>query len=175
MNELDAIWQWYQIASDSLRISRRAALVLFPRPANLIQPKFSAFYDQPHEHVDSRLTFAGENIDNLVVLHIVATFERLLRDRVASVIESSDLRKDGFKANIRRQCIADSEFWQYADRLIDLFDSVSNNLRMQAKQLVRFRDWVAHGRRLVEPEPPSNCTPVFAYQTVKQFLLEAQL
>lgn len=175
MNELDAIWEWYAIARDSLRIARRAALVLSPRPRELFLPKFDAFYDQRNEDVETRLDVAHVSIDNLVVLHIVATFERLLRNHVVGLIDGSDLRDDVVKINVRRQCISDSEFWHYGDCLIDVFDSVNEHLRGQAKQLVRFRDWVAHGRRLLEPEPPSNCTPVFALSIVRQFLSEARL
>jgi hypothetical protein len=175
VNELDEIWQWYQVASDSLRISRRAALVVEPRPTNLFLPKFEGFYDVPREVVESHLSIAQFNLDNLVVLHIVATFERQLRMHVMNLIDASNLRPDVLRTNVRRQCIADSEFWHYADCLIELFESVNENLRGQAKQLVRFRDWVAHGRRLVEPQPPTNCTPVFALDVVRQFLSQAGL
>ena len=171
-DEFEKIWEWYEAACDSLRLTQR---VVKKKP-DLINDKFQAFAEKSEKEIKSIIDNSRVGIDNLVVLHIVATLERVLRKRVVKLLQQSDMKGDDLRNNLREVCKEESEYGNYAGRLLELFP-VDGNLKGQVKQLIQFRDWVAHGNHLneSEPEPPSNCTPKFAFETVKKFLVDANI
>ncbi|HEY5314275.1 MAG TPA: hypothetical protein VIK18_17210 [Pirellulales bacterium] len=129
---------------------------------------------QEDEGLD-RIGAAKQQLDGLVVLALVATFERLLRERVLDVVRGHIPEDDVFLDSIRAQINSDVEFWRFSDELIEAFANVERSTRDGAKQLVRFRDWVAHARHAASPPdpPPVSAEPQMAYQRLTQFLREA--
>ena len=47
-------------------------------------------------------------------------------------------------------------------------------MRGQVKQIIDYRNWVAHGQTLAKPAP-TNVVPVKAHQVLTDFLLQADV
>lgn len=167
MSLLDQTWDEYLLMQDAFRVTRKGVGVRFK---GLIESKHERLFDRDALEVVPQLETAEKQYNHLTVMRLVALFERLLRNAVLGQLGNCGLTN----VALREHCKSESEYWSFADDLIDLFSNVHSQLRGQAKQLVRFRDWVAHGRGLLEL-PPTNCTPFFAYEIIKKFLDEAQI
>jgi hypothetical protein len=53
--------------------------------------------------------------------------------------------------------------------MLDLLKSIlpSSNLIGQARQILEYRDWIAHGKN-PETAPSANITPTFAYEILSE-------
>ncbi len=170
-NPLDAVLDWYNVARDSMRVTAR---VLDKDPRNIITNRH-VFYAQPVNQAKEQLEEAKERLDDLVVLAFAATFERALRDYLKQLGTNLITPGDALNDLVRAAVQDDVEFWKNSERLIEVFKPrASPNLIGQVKQIMDFRNWVAHGRRTDRPAP-SNVVPQFAYRTLSDFLSAAGL
>lgn len=164
-NPLDAILTWYTTAKDSIRVTRR---VVTKNIAGAVVAKH-AFYGRAAADNESALEQAQEELDRLVVLALVATFERTLRDHLASLSVVAAATGVPLHDQVRDEIIKDMEFWNISSRVIELFGTVDANLRGQAKQIIDYRNWVAHGQTQNQP-PPIVMSPPKAHQWLTEFL-----
>jgi hypothetical protein len=171
MNPLDEILQSYNTTRDALRMAQR---VVQQNITGAITDRHS-FFGQTVQENESRLQTAQEELDTTVVLSLVAAFERLLRNHVMQELDQQLTCANEVHRGIRTQVNHDVEFWRIADDLVAVFVTVSANVRGQARQMVEFRDWVAHGKRWKSvPEAPStNVIPVYAHRILSDFLRSA--
>ena len=114
---------------------------------------------------------AKNQLVDLVVLELVAVFERVLRDFVLQLPRHVLSGRDSVDEAVRREIHEDIEYWRLSDRLLSIFVGRVGAARVgQIKQVVGYRNWVAHGRR--HPVPPDGyVTPVVAYRQLTEFLL----
>jgi hypothetical protein len=170
MNDpLAPIMAWYTIVRDSMRVTSR---VLNKEIRQAITDKH-IFHYEPKPVSLERLSGANRELDDLVVLSLVATFERTLRDfimaRPACLLASGDPIDDA----IHKSILIDVEYWRIADRLLEVFKgSISPTHLGSVKQIVGYRNWVAHGRSSATP-PDGNVSPQFAYGQLSRFLMDA--
>jgi hypothetical protein len=176
MNPLDPILVWWTTAKDALRVTSR---VLRKRtegatPPGLIKDAY-VFFDMQEDQGLDRIDAAKRELDGLVVLALVATFERSLREHVLDTVRGRFPPGNVFLDSVRGQIENDVEFWHFSVELIEAFASVAQATRDGAKQLVKFRDWVAHARHAAAPPdpPPVSAEPQMAYRRLTQFLMEA--
>ena len=165
-NPLDASLAWYTTARDSLRVTRR---VLDTDIAGAISDKH-IFFTQTDEEKRYGLEHAQRELDRLVVLGITAIFERTLRDHLRGRLIAGDSPLDPNTTAFHKAITEEIEFWKFSPRLIDLFPSVDTQLRGQVKQIIRYRNDVAHGK------PPShnhNTNPVDAFLRLTDFLAQS--
>ncbi|MBA3314102.1 MAG: hypothetical protein M3552_02710 [Planctomycetota bacterium] len=168
-NPLDPVIAWFTTARDALRIAKRS---ITRKPLGLITDRHTQFFGIPAEQATDNVVAAEEELNRLVVLALVAVFERTLRD---SIINRSTPHLPNASLTDRRiidQITQDIEFWHFSQRLLEVFDTVELALRGQVRQLVEYRNWVAHGRSAVAP-PPVNVLPQLAYERLSKFLQEA--
>lgn len=173
MNRLDAIWSWYVASIDSLRIVRRAQSDR-DRFQSVIEPRFQSIHDRSPAEVERALDEAKRWIENLVVLHLVAVFERMLRLEISREIEAARRSERPVQSRVLAACREESEYWRLGADVLEVFPTVDANVRGQVKQIVQFRDWIAHGRH-VDEDPPTSVTPHFARETLARFLTQANL
>ncbi len=165
MNPLDIIMDWYHSARDSLRVTRR---VLDKGIDDAITQRH-VFYELSKAESKDRLEKSQRELDNVVVVTLVAVFERTLRDFVVSVLRGALTVADAMVSAIGEEAVQDAEFWHFSERLIRVFVTVDEADRANVKQLIDFRNWFAHGRFLAEA-PPVNVVPRVAYQRLTAFL-----
>lgn len=169
-NPLDPIMEWFLIALDSLRVTRRALNREVP---DIVLPKHASFYGKPLDTSLEGLDSAEQQVADLVVLSLVATFERTVRDFLIGHPRLSPRSTDDIDARTRRQILADMEYWKMAEEVLPIFaDAVDANTIGLVKQAIDYRNWVAHGRSKTRP-PKSNVAPQFAYKILAGFLQEA--
>lgn len=133
------------------------------------------FFGEPVEGILERLDEAIEQVGDLVVLALVSTFERFVREHLQGLPRISAPQRDDIDGRMRRRFLDEMEFWRLADEVLPLFSGfVASNIIGQVKQAIDFRNWVAHGRSATRP-PKSNVTPQFAYRILTAFLNEAGL
>ena len=170
-NPLDPTLDGYKVAIESMKVTERVIRRGLPRPilAGL------TFSKEPSDSSLAKIEAAKRQIDDLVVLNLVAVFERFLRDRLASLPRLSAASTRGPDRGLRRQILADLEYWKMAEEVLPLFtDTVDSNTIGQVKQAIGYRNWVAHGRASSRP-PAAYINPQFAYDVLSRFLIQAGL
>jgi hypothetical protein len=168
-NPLDPVLSWYRTALDSMRVTGRVVRqgIVTALTARHV------FYSQPVADSERQLEEAREELERLVVLALTAVFERTLRDFVTALPQVAVPAGDPFGEAVRQELVADMEFWHFSQRLIEVFrDRVAADLRGQVKQIIDYRNWVAHGHTLALP-PPTNVLPVVAHQRLTDYLVAA--
>jgi hypothetical protein len=168
-NPLKPIMDWPRIVLDSMRVTSR---VLRKDIRQAVTARH-VFRYEPVASSLQRIKDAEKELDNLVVLGLVATFERTLRDyimeRPGRIIVSDDPTDEAIHSAI----LNDIEYWRIADRLIGIFKAqVTTDLQGRVKQIIGYRNWVAHGRATSVP-PDGNVAPQFAFEELSAFLLAA--
>lgn len=172
-NPLDPIWASYLTTMEALKVVRRC--VLLGEPHRDRPFRNTSFHKQQTRPLAKRLKEAEAQVRDLVVLSLYAAFEARLRDHVA--------RRAGL---LRRVVRPDREFGEVLTEefskyfgssrfggLLELFShAVGSDLMKGAKDIRKFRHWLAHGRR--GPSVPS-VTPLAAYRSLTEFLRLARL
>jgi len=100
-----------------------------------------------------------------------AVFERKLFDYLRRESGAAfSARPSPVNARMRTKIEDDIEFWRI-DEVLDIFKTVvSSDLIGQAKQVKKYRDWIAH--RNPRKPPPANVVPVIAYRLLSEILNE---
>lgn len=165
-NPLDPVLTWYTTAKDSIRVTRRVIDTGIP---NAVTSKH-VFHVKNQTENETALDQAQEELDRLVVLGLVAIFERSLRDHLSALPVIPVVTGVVLHDCVRDQIVKDMEFWHIERILIDsLFTAVDSALRGQVKQIIDYRNWVAHGHTRNQP-PPLAISPVAAHQRLTDFL-----
>lgn len=167
-NPLDPIMEWHDTAVDSIRITQR---VVRNSIAGAITSKHSLLALTPQERLE-RLEKAKEELNHLVVLALTATFERTLRDHLARIPDQATLDGKPLPETVKQGILLDIERWVFKDRLVEIFDTVNPQVKGDVKQVIGFRDWVAHGHKINKP-PPMQVEAKSAYERLTKFLFEA--
>lgn len=168
INPLDPIMEWYQTAYDSMRLSKR---VLRKGIKKVVKPGF-VFAGKSHDENQRIVDVAVRELENVVVLAMVAAFERTLRDHFCEIVKRAIPAGPATHDAVRDGLIEDIEHWKFWEKLIAACRYVPAEDRGNLKNLVSFRNWWAHGRFLSEPQPYS-AMPKAAYAQLTQFLVKA--
>lgn len=168
-NPLDPIIAWYTTANDALRVTRR---VIVTGIAGAVTDKH-VFDGRPPAENEAALDRAKDELDRLVVLGLVAVFERALWDHL-SALPLLLAAGDPVRERVRAEILKDIEFWNISSRVVELFPPVDPALRGQVKQIIDYRNWVAHGQTQSQP-PPIVIPPTVAHQRLTAFLTQAKV
>jgi hypothetical protein len=167
-NPLDLVMEWFHTALDSMSVTQRT---LNQGLAGAVTSRH-VFYRRPLTDSTARLQEAKKELERLVVLALTAIFERTLRDYLVQMPLTALPPGDPHGDAVRDEIIKDIEFWNISTRVIEVFPGVDAAVRGQAKQIIDYRNWVAHGHTLAKAAP-SNVVPVKAHQQLTIFLLQA--
>ena len=153
-NPLDPTMAWFEVIKDSMKATDRVISRRIPRAVT----KRHVFHPTTPEDSLQKLEEAAKELNDLVVLGLVATFERTLRDFVMRRPACLLVGGDPIDAAIHAAILNDVEYWRIADRLIGVFRGrVTPELLGEVKQIIGYRNWVAHGRATTDP-PDGNVT-----------------
>jgi len=169
-NPLDAIMNWYQAAYDSMRVVRR----VIERESKGLVTERHVFFELPVEESRKRIEESVRELQNVVVLALVAVFERVLREHVVQLVQGALAGGDPMREKILRELEQDVEDWHFSERLVDAFETVPAANRGNVKQLIEFRNWVAHGHFLAKPAPV-QAEPRRARDLLTAFLQSANI
>lgn len=172
MNE---IWAWYEAARDSLRLALHiAASVPSSALSTDIIPRKSIFQSAPSDEVKQKLQKAQQELDDLTIVALWASFEQQVLDHIEQVVHRTlkQKRKDRLQQRVLQACLKNSRYWHFKE-VLDLYKAIIDpQLVGNVKQVLQYRNWVAHGR--TSPMPP-NIMPRAAYERLKDFLDQLKL
>lgn len=170
-NPLDPVMRWFNTASDSLRVTRRA---LDQQVPGVVTERHASLYLIPLDDCIGQLEAAKSELDRLVVLGLTAAFERSLRVHLKQIPRDAWPLGDPLREAVRAEIVNDIESWKFASRLVTVFPMVDGKVRGHVKQIIRYRDWVAHGHTLTKPAP-MDLIPTMAYERLTEFLRQARI
>ena len=171
MNPLEQIMDWYVTARDAIRVTER---VITSSIVGAITEKHKFHAEPPPKNLQA-LESSRNELDNMVVFLLVAATERLLREHIFTLLDNRFAPGNLVEKSIGKQAHDDAEQWKFRAELLPVFVTAPENLRGRVKQLVEFRDWVAHGHQwgTTMPQSPVNVVPKYAFDTLKDFLATA--
>lgn len=170
-NPLDPVVAWFDSARDALRVTQRVLTQAVP---GAITSRHSAYFGRPITDCAREIETAKQELERVTVLALTAIFERTLRDHLVIFPTVHLPVAPAIADAVRQEVIKDVEFWNISSRVVDLFQVVNVNLRGRAKQIIDYRNWVAHGLTIAKP-PPSNVVAALAYKDLTAFLIQAGL
>ena len=168
MSRLDEVWEWYEAARDSLRIVRS----LLETQPDAIPPSLAAgtvFETQPRSEVLQRLRQAEQELDDLTIVALWASFEQQVLDHLEQAVQRTlkQKRRDRLQQRILQERLAKPRYWRF-EEVLDLYKEIIDpQLVGDVKQVLQYRNWVAHGRT---SRMPPNIIPRIAYERLKDFL-----
>ena len=157
-NILANIWKSYEITTDCIKIASRSVAKKEYHPLT----KATYFATDLADDVANQLIESRQSVDDYVILSLYAAFERMLfnylKDHVDEVFSHDNSK---FSSKFRDRIGKEIEYWK-PDDVLDVFKSiVKSDLIGQAKQVKKYRDWVAH--KNPNKPPPTNVLPLSAY------------
>ena len=165
-NPLNPIWKAYQVSTDCFKITQE---VIKQQKADLFTE--SDWPNQPNARQDIRQ--AVKESDELFVMDLWATFERFAitylqnKGNVLQNIVPTNLANpvyEHFKKEV--------EFWKSDDilNLLKEIPSIDKNLIGQAKSILRYRNWIAHGKDSQKAAFVSAVSPAYAHQILNEIV-----
>lgn len=171
-NPMLRVRQVYETAQHSFKIAERATKTQEPKARQRLLQR-THMETSPVEEAIQMIEKSANETDALFVLAMWATFERFLRQEL----------------QIRGRCLClnpppalgqalyehfekEVEFWKPGEILDFLKNSLFNQQTMligHAKQILAYRDWVAHGKNPNRP-PPTDLKPLAAYKTLNDIV-----
>jgi hypothetical protein len=110
-----------------------------------------------------------DDLDDLCVLLLFSVFEATIRERVLAEIEAElpTLRHVAIKRafNAMKEGIEHGSFY----KVLEPYKDIDPELTEEVNQVRRYRNWVAHGRRTLQP---AAVNPTTAYDRLKRFLAQ---
>ncbi len=165
---LDRIWESWQITRDCMKIAQRS----IDRGYKEILGR-TGFLMLSSKESENLIMKSREDSDDYLILYLWAAFERTLMEYMKK--EGGKILDDDpgdFNRKTYAKIQREMEFWK-SDDILDMFkETVDSNLIGNAKQIKKYRDWVAH-RNPEKPAPP-NISPQSTYQILSRILNELE-
>jgi len=168
LDYISSIYTNYRAVRDSIKVTRRSiSREMFQLHNRTI------FEDLQLSEVGHLVDSANKELADLIVLALFASFERQLRNEILD--KSSKLQEVVPTAlGERLDVLAKKEIERWrTDEIIDLFDfAVDGNIRGRMKQILEYRNWIAHGKN-PDKLPASRTTePKTTYDTIVNFVTQ---
>jgi hypothetical protein len=179
MSPLDEIWEWYEVTRDSLRLALRlikSISISAPLSSDVILELIpQSFQSDPLDEVTRKLQQAEHKLlDDLAVVALWASFEQQVLDHLEQAVQRAlkQKRRDRLQQRILQERLAKPRYWPF-EEVLDLYKEIIDpQLVGDVKQVLQYRNWVAHGRT---GRMPPNIIPKMAYERLKDFLDQLKL
>ena len=169
-NPLDPVWEWYQLTLDCLRVTQRTARIGLDRA---VTDKHATLFHRDRDARQQVIQDAKGALGRLAVVDLAAVFERTLRLHLTTALTGFMTGTHPvFGGALQRQVESAAEWWKF-EELVDLYPTIDGGVRGQVKDVIKFRNWAAHGRHATAEPAPSNITPEEAYPRLTAFLTAA--
>ncbi|MFK4448504.1 hypothetical protein ABH944_008528 [Caballeronia udeis] len=167
-NPLEPIHDAFIVANDCFKVARRS---IVKQQEDLLHR--TQFVGATLEEATSALASAAEQASDLAILALFATFERWVIEHLQN---AKGLIAAGYPASYSAKLASkfeDAVEWWKIDETLGLFEvEVDAQLIMRAKQIKKYRDWIAH-RNPRKPTPP-KATPEVAFEVLTDIIEQIQ-
>ena len=168
-NPLTPVWDAYNTSQDAFRITKKA----INHPDKVILLKKTQLRLQSISDAKTRIIQSNEITEDLLVLSLWSTYERFVRIYLQQKgAKLQTIQPTVLAHPIYAYFCDEVEFWkpnQILDLLKKTLFTTQPYLIGQAKQILTYRDWVAHGKNQ-DKQPPSNITAPFAYKILNDIV-----
>jgi hypothetical protein len=168
-NPLFIVRETYEASRDALTITKRA--VTHDDKETLLF--HTTFRSNNTTDVKKTIENSLKEVEDLFVLSLWSKFERFLRDYLQQKGATLQTTQPAALATPMYEYFCDEvEFWK-PNQMLDLLKKslFTNHSHIigQAKQILAYRDWVAHGKN-PNKHPSSNVRAKFAYNTLNNIV-----
>jgi hypothetical protein len=164
MGPLDAVWQWFEYARDSIDFT---AAQVTKRPRESFGPLVFAQAEPGPGPLDN-LWRARTELSDLTVLALFAVFEQALLDHL--ILTGQKVRQglaSGIQDALVSRAFEGLDRWPLGD-ILDVYKVVLDPALVgMVKQVKDYRDWVAHGKK---EAPSARIDPKSAHERLSTFL-----
>jgi len=165
-NPLKNIYNAYRVANDCFKVARRAIAKAEENGYLLSRTNFvGATLDEATTGLEGAVNQASD----LAILALFATFERWLIEHLQcakGLIGTG--HPNGYSKKLADKFEVAVERWRI-EEILDLFDiEVDTQLITRAKQIKKYRDWIAH--RNPQKSTPANATPEVAFEVLTDLI-----
>jgi len=166
-NPLIPILKAYEISTDCFKVAKRAVK---QQQSNLFADSNWLNRQNAHEDIDKTAT----EVSDLFVFSLWAAFERF-------VITYLQTKAIGLQKTVVPITLAnplseyvqkEMEYWT-PKGILDLLknvQSIDKNTIGKAKQILEYRNWIAHGKDMKKTSSVKAMTPVYTYQTLNEIV-----
>jgi len=163
-NILEPIWESYLTTVDCLKVASRS----IERNELHLMNK-TKFVGSAVDEAKLMIHDSRTNADDFVIVSLWAIFERKLLEYVQ--VEGRKLLQSTpttFNTQVHQKVENEIEYWKSLD-VLDLFKTVvGSDLIGNAKQIKKYRDWIAH--KNPRKGAPSNVPPQAAYKILSDII-----
>jgi hypothetical protein len=170
MNEniIKEVFSVYEVLKDSVKVARRSInKEIFTLHNRTI------FWAEQKEPMLGKLTDTEEELDDIMVLSLFASFERELRIFNQKIIEGNINKRTKTIERITSLTTNSIERWTINDMVEAFSDIVDGELRGRVKQIYEYRNWVAHGKN-PNRLPSARTDPKTVHISLVDFILQAK-
>ncbi len=172
INPLNLIWEAYETSQGCFKIAEKS----FKHADKEKLVVKTCLGLKTENQAQNLIQQSRATAKDLFVLALWATFERFLRSYLQIKAEKlRTIQPPTLASSFYQQLYRELEFWK-PDDMLDLLKSIlpNSNLIGQAKQILEYRDWIAHGKN-PDKCPSATITPTFAYETLSEIVQLIQL
>jgi len=168
-NPLIPVWDAYNASKDAFRITKKAV----KHSDKVILLKKTKFRLQSITDVETSITQSAKITEDLFVLSLWSTHERFVRIYLQQKGATLQAIQPTVLAPPMYTYFCDEvEFWK-PNQILDLLKKTlfmtDSHLIGQAKQILAYRDWIAHGKN-PDKRLSSNITAPFAYKVLNEIV-----
>jgi hypothetical protein len=168
-NPLKPVWATYQASRDALKVTKQT-LAHDDKETLLFRTTFES---QNPTEAKQVIEDSLKEVEDLFVLSLWSTYERFVRtylQQKGAILQTT--QPTALASPIYDYFCDEVEFWK-SNQILDLLKKslFTTNLHLigQAKQILAYRDWVAHGKN-PNKYPSSNITARFAYKILNEIV-----
>lgn len=161
-NAIEDIWQTFQITMDALKVALRVV-----RRADLRLLRDTHFIDSVQPAIEVDIEICRRAVSDHAILSMWAIFERQIIAKIAAESRKIlDNPPSPFNCALFQKVEDAIEYWR-TEEVLDLIKPlVGGDLVGDAKQIKKYRDWMAH--KNPKKPSPANVTPEFAYRVLSE-------
>ena len=152
------IWKSYETMRECLKIAQKG---ISKNDVSLL--KKTPFLGQSEKKSINQIKDIKVDIDDYVILSLWASFERFVIDYIEKQVSTPS---SAFGRQLYEAISKNIEYWKIDEILDVLKVLIDPDLIGQAKQIKKYRDWVAH--RNIKKKSPPNVVPERAYSVLAE-------
>lgn len=168
MKDLDGAWEWYRRTRESLLLFQRLGDRYWSElPWDGGLGNDDRFREIEGPVVVGMTRTSLDYLDDLAVLVLFSVFESVVRERVVAGIRDEEARiANRHLKEIVRKGLDDIEGGSFF-RVMEIYKVRDADLVEEVNQVRRYRNWVAHGKRMANPP---TVDPQAAFNRLGRFL-----
>jgi len=162
------VFSVYEALKDSIKITRRSINHEMYSLHNR-----TIFWGEQKTEMLERLSGTVEELDDIMILSLFASFERELRVFIQNIVDGNINKSTRTIERITSLTTDSIERWTVNDMVEAFSDIVDENLRGKVKQIYEYRNWVAHGKNQSRL-PSARTDPKTVQITLIDFIHQAR-